>query len=134
MKKTLFSIMLAALLFSACQETKFRKVVNIQMDTTTRDVTITTQTGGDAIERTVGGAVLGHVLLGGKYGGIVGAGIGAATTDNPKFTTEKKTITEYTTTIFYDDGSKIVYRGINTQIKLGDSIPVNNSECPQMQN
>lgn len=129
MKKIIFLSLLLLSLFSC--ENNNQEVINTKkeelitvincIDRSYMDTVYTTTTSnGNEVSHTIGGATIGHLLLGGWMGALVGGAIGSSTSDNTTTSTTKKNIikvsqytiqlsnyTSFLSTIPYEIGCKI---------------------------
>jgi len=123
MKNVLRTALLIVLL-SSCNESKkqdletpkservrkYKVVTEITSKVNSYQVNVTTQSGGNVIERGAGGAILGglgSMIIGGsaKSGAIVGGLIGASTTDAVKVETHVENRTDVIYTIKFNNGT-----------------------------
>lgn len=127
----LIAISSATLMLTSCEPEptkKYKYVVDIAHKEHTYQVTVTNHSGGNAVQRGAGGAIIGggvDLLLGGsgKGGAIVGGLIGAATTDDPKSESYTEMRTDVTYTIVFND-STIDVRKNYCPFTIGDSVRV----------
>ncbi len=117
------AMIIAAVLFLAsCEEPiKYAHVTSITATTQTMMVTHTT-THDNRLSRTAGGAAIGYIIGGKLKHGIIGGGIGAATSDDPKTESYTKMETETTYKIHFSNGDSIS-RTNYCSFRVGDSIP-----------
>ena len=129
---TKIKIALLTMLMVGCSEDvakKYKHVVSINHESKTYQVVITHQTGGDAMSRGAGGAILGggiDMMLGGsgKGGALVGGLIGAATTSNPTTESYTEMRTDVVHTVLFDDSTEKVFKNY-CPYTVGDSSQVN---------
>jgi hypothetical protein len=120
-------VILSIITLMSCQSNqKYKHVIAVCQQASEYEVTVTNQKGGNTLERTAGGAIVGggvDLLFGGSgtAGAIVGGLIGAATTDEPVMETRKIIRQEIIYTIIFSDGSQ--KQSINyLHYNVGDSV------------
>jgi len=126
MKKIIIAFALITVLTSCEDKHKYKKVVSISTAHKTYQVTTTTQSGGNTIQRGAGGAIIGggvDYLLGGNGtgGAIVGGLIGAATTDGVTQETRTEMRTDVYYTVLFSDSSIDTYTNY-CHLSKGDSV------------
>lgn len=127
------SVLLVAVIFCGCEERpkcKYKHVVKVEHEINKYEITVTEYSGGNAVQRGAGGAIIGggvDLLLGGsgKGGAIVGGLVGAATTDDPKAETHKEIKTDINYTITFNDSTVQLFKNY-CPYSVGDSVAKNN--------